>query len=257
MYMGLIRGGLLFVLSLLIMIGLLAANLSLTFSLSLEDNSLQSVILSDFSEVGDRELDLTKEVEENFDSLIEHCENNTNFEFGQEGYEIDIPCEIVDQGPEAVIDEAFNDLVESVIEQQYPDSSFRGFSRLLFSNNASEYWMNYFYIILGILFTFLVIMFFIIENRFNIPISFGFLLIISSLPFAIANILLPFFTNTFLNPLSILFAEAYTVFLGALILGVSSILLGFGLKFFNIGWSLSEKIGKIKRFFTKKSKSEE
>jgi len=250
--MGLIRGGLLFVISSLIMFTLLAANLSLTFSLSLEDNNLQSEILSDFSS-GDQEIDFTKEVEDNFDSLVEHCENNTSFEFSQEGYEIDIPCEIVDQGPEAVVDEAFNDIIEGAIEQQYPDSGFSGFSKLLFSSNASGYWLNYFYIILGILFVLVLIMFFLIEERINFPITFGFLLITSSLPFAAVNFLSPLLENSLLRPLSILFSEAYIVFLGALILGVSLIMIGFGLKFFKFGWSLSEKFGKLKGIFSKKS----
>ena len=38
-------------------------------------------------------------------------------------------------------------------------------------------------------------------------------------------------------------------------MGVILMILGFGLKFFKIGWSLSEKFGKIKNLFTKKSKT--
>ncbi len=251
--MGFIRGGLLFVLSSLIMFALLAANLSLTFSLSLEDNDFQSLILSDFSEAGGQELNFTKEVEENFDELIEHCENNTNFEFSQDGYGIDIPCEVVDQGPDAVVDEAFNDVIESAIEQQYPESGFGSFSRLLFSSKASDYWMNYFYMILIVILVLGLVMFFFTEDKINFPIIFGFLLITSSLPFVAINFFLSLLENSILSPISILFSESYTVFLGALILGVSSILFGFGFKFFKIGWSFSEKIGKLKGMFSKKS----
>lgn len=250
--MGLIRGGLLFVLSSLVMTLLLAANLSLTFSLSLDGKSLQSEILSDFSD--GQQVDFKKEIENNFDSLIEHCENNTNFEFNENGYVVDIPCEVVDEGPDAVVDEVFNDIIESAIEQQYPNSPLAGFSKLLFSDKASKYWMNYFYIILGIIFLLGLGMFVLTEERINFPISFGFLILISSLPFVAVNYALPLLENSILSPISILFSEAYTVFVGALILGVSLVIIGFGLKFFKFGWSFSERFGKIKRMFSRKSK---
>lgn len=97
-------------------------------------------------------------------------------------------------------------------------------------------------------------MFALTEQKINFPISFGFLIAISSLPFVAVNYSLSFFANSILSPISILFSEAYTVFVGALIFGVSLIIIGFGLKFFKFGWSFSERFGKIKGLFGKKSK---
>lgn len=253
--MSLIRGGLLFLVSFLLMSSLMGGNLFLTLALSLEDNDFRSEILSGFADISGEDLNLTREVEDNFYLLEEHCENNTNFVFDQGGFRIDIPCEVVDQGPEAVIDEGVNDIAESAIKEAYPDSSLAGSLPVLFlSSNSSDYWRTYFYISLVVSFILIALMFLLKEKKAGIFISVGFLVLISSLPFIIIDFLLPMLENSILRPVSLLFSGAYTVFLVGSILGTTIIILGFGLKFFKIGWSLSEKFGKIKNLFSRKSK---
>jgi len=254
--MGLIKGGLLFILSSLLLFSLIFGNLFLTLSLSLEKNDFRSEIISNIVKIDGEDINLTKEIEENFHILEEDCENNTNILFNQGGYDINISCEVVEQGPDAVLEEGINDVIENVVEEAYPNSSLGGYiEKLLLSDDASDYWMRYFYFILIISAILIVVKFILTEEKFNFPISLGFLVVISSLPFAVINFLLSFLENSFLKPLISLFSESYTVFLVALISGIILIILGFGFKFFKMGWSLSEKFGKIKNLFSRKSKT--
>ena len=252
--MGLIRGGLIFVVSSLIMFSLLTGNIFLTLSLSLENNDLRSELFFNTIEVDGEEFNLTKEVEDNFYLLEEDCETSENVIFEYEGYAVDISCDVVDQGPQAVLDKSLDDAIEIAIEENYPNSSFaKKLPDLLLSENSSDYWMNYFYVTLIFSLVLIGLLFFLMEDRINLPISVGSLLIISALPFFVLNFLSPLFENSLLKPLTLLFSESYTVFLIFLTMGVILMILGFGLKFFKIGWSLSEKFGKIKNLFTKKS----
>lgn len=250
--MGMIRGGLLFLASFLFVISLFGGNLFLTLSLSLEYNDFRSELISNFVEISGGDLNLTKEVEDNFYSLEEDCETNENliFEYGE--YVIDLPCEVVDKGPEAVTNWGVDNVVEIAIEEAYPDSLLAsGLPELLLSENSSDYWKSYFYTALFISFILIVLMFFLIEKKTNVLILVGFLVLISSLPFIIINFLLPFLENSFLRPISLLFSEAYTVFLIVFMFGISLIVFGFGLKFFKIGWSLSTKFRKIREIFSR------
>lgn len=244
--MGFIRGGLLLIVTSLLLISLLLGGLFLTLSLSLKYNNFQDEIVSSFTEASGYDLNITKEVESNFEELEERCQNNTEISLSQEEYDIKIPCEVVDQGPEAVIEEGIKDIVENSINKAYPENSgIGGFvKKLLFSDDASNSWKRFYYISLLVSIILIVLMFFLVENKFNLPLSIGPLLIVSVLPLLVLNFSLPYLENSLLSPITILFSESYTVFLAYIILGIVLIVLGFGLKVLKFGYGISKKLSK-------------
>ena len=87
-------------------------------------------------------------------------------------------------------------------------------------------------------------MFFIVEEKLSLPISVGIMTVISSLPFFVINFILPAFKISFLRPVSILFSQSYFVFLLMLGTGAVLITLGLGIKFFKMGYKISELFNK-------------
>lgn len=244
--MGFVRGGLVFIVTSILLTSLLLGSVFLTLSLSLKYNNFQDEIVSSLTETSSFNINITEEVEADFEEFEDRCQNDTEIDLSQEGYEIKIPCEVVDQGPEAVIEEGISDIVENSINEAYPENSGIGefVKDFLFSDDASNSWKKFYYISLLISIILIVLMFFLIENKFNLPLSIGPLLIVSALPLIILNFSLPYLENSLLSPITVLFSEAYTVFLIYIIAGVILVVLGIGFKVLKLGYNVSKKLSK-------------
>jgi hypothetical protein len=263
--MGFIRGGLLFITGILLLVSLLAGNFFLTLNLSITPENLNEGLTSNFDDIVETaedkfDLNLTEEVEENFHIIEEYCVNNSDFVFSQQGYTVDIPCEVVEQGPDAVIEEGIKDVIDEVYTQEYScDSFWKCFLNsenplFLFSKESKDYWKSKFYFSLFVSLFLIVIIFFLVEQKTNLFLVTGSLLIISSLPFMKVNALLSFLDFSFLQFLPVLFSKAYSVFLIAFIIGIIVLSLGIVLKFFNIGIFISERLDELASKYKNSSK---
>lgn len=242
--MGFVRGGLLFIVTSLLLTSLLLGSFFLTLSLSLKYNNFQDEIISNIIETSGQDINITKEIEANFGAIEERCQNNTEISLSREGYNISVSCKAVEEGPEAVVEEGISNLIESSINEAYPENSKLGVfvKDFLFSDNASNSWKRFYYISLLISIILIILIFFLIENKFNLPLSVGPLLIVSILPIIVLNFSLPYLENSLLSPMVVLFSEAYTVFIAYIIIGVILIVLGFGLKTLKLGYHISKKL---------------
>tara|TARA_B100001971_G_C18256056_1_gene582206 strand:- start:168 stop:974 length:807 start_codon:yes stop_codon:yes gene_type:complete len=252
--MGFIRGGLLFITGILLLVSFLAGNLFLTLTLSMTPEDLQKEIVSNFDEItelAEDDINLTKELEENFYIIEEYCINNSDYVFSEQGYTVDIPCDVVEQGPDAVMEEGISDIVDKIYYEEYSCDSFwkclfnSENPLFLVSEQTKDYLKNKFYYSLVISLFLILIMFCLVEQKTNLFLATGSLLMISSLPFMKVNVLFSFFNYSFLQFLPILFSKAYFVFLITFIAGIILLLLGIVLKFFNIGIFISEKLDKL------------
>jgi len=252
--MGLIRGGLIFTISSLLLISLFLGNLFLTFSLSLSYNDLKSELAEGLAEVVEEKTQVTKIIEDNFETIETYCENESEFALDHGKGVIIVPCGSVNEGPEAVADDIVSDIVEESLNETFGMSDngdlLSNIGSLFFSENSSDKWRNLFYLSLIASLALAVVIFFLTEVKINFPISLGFLIIISSLPFVVINFLLNFFDSSLLNPVSVLFSESYTVFFIMFAIGILALVFGFGFKFFKMGYHFSSKLSN----FTKKSK---
>jgi len=263
--MGLIRGGLSLIIGILLFISLIVGHVFLIFNLSITPENIQEQVVVNFDEVIDSvelegKVNLTQEIKDKFPLIESHCENNTEFVYSQRGYTIDIPCEIVDQGEKAVFEEGIGDIIDEIYTKEYQCESF--FKCVfdsenpfyLFSEEAKQSWKNVFYYSLIVSLILIAIMFFLSENKSSFFITIGALFIITSLPFLKIDAFFSFFDNSLIDFVSVLFSEALLVFWINFIVGLIIIFIGIGMKFFNLGGFIMEKLEERKKFQEMKNK---
>tara|TARA_Y100000310_G_C20611148_1_gene778084 strand:- start:444 stop:1247 length:804 start_codon:yes stop_codon:yes gene_type:complete len=257
--MGVIRGGLVFILGIILLISLIAGSVFLTLSLSANPENLKEKIISESSKlIESKGTELVGgNVEEKIDEILpvmeSYCENNTNYIFSQEGYTIDIPCEKVKGGKEAIIEEGISDIVDEVYSEEYSCNSvskcvFNGENPFyLLSEEAKREWKGYFYMTLIVSILIILLIFFILSNKIDIFLVSGFLIILSSLPIlGINKITALLVDSSLLQVIPLLFSKAGFVFSVMFIIGIALLIIGILSKFFNVGHSLLEKMNSLK-----------
>ncbi len=247
--MGLIRGGLLVISLVLLFISLLLGNLFLTLSWSLNYDNVKVELASVSNEIIQKEMSVRETIVNNFKIIESYCQNNSDYVFAQEGYIFDLPCSVVLQGQDAVISHVTDTFVEEIYYKEYDCDFWDCFKKteqpfFLVSEKAKDYWYSKFYLALMSSVVLIVLSFFLIEKRTNLPLIVGSLLIISALPFLKINWLLSLFGDIFYGLLSIFFSQAHSVFLYSLILGIFVILIGLVFKLFKVGFKISKLFSK-------------
>ena len=247
--MGIVKGTLMFLLTSLLLTSLTFGNLALTLSLSIGQDNFQENFVKNIAEVIAEETQGDEQLDSGLENAKQHCLNNTEFTLNSSGTEISIPCEKVNEGSNAIIEESIKNLI---FEQESnenakcdnPINCFAKYKDILFSEEAKNYWNKMFYFSLLVTLIIIGAMFFVIEEKISLPISVGIMTMISSLPFFVINFILPAFKISFLKPVSVLFSQSYFVFLLMLSIGILLIVLGFGIKFFKVGYKISEMFDK-------------
>lgn len=109
----------------------------------------------------------------------------------------------------------------------------------LVSEKARNYWNSKFYIVIGISFVLLVLMFFLVESKINFPFVVGILLVVASLPFVkLESFLLYFSENSVFQYLAIFFSKSFYVFFRMIVFGIVIFAIGILFKFFDFGFKI-------------------
>lgn len=244
--MGLIKGGLFYLLSIILILSFFAGNVFLTLSLSLSYDNVNA----HFSKMIKEQTNAEETLKNNINLMQIHCKDNSDYVLESEGYTISIPCSIVEQGPDSVVDEGIKDIITQIYYSENSCSSLfkcvMDSEKTIFSQQTKDFMKRYFY--LSLFFSLLIIlgMFFITEDKIGLSAAVGFMLIFSALPLLAINYLLPSFEKSLLTAVSLLFSYSYTVFLLSLITGIILIIFGFGIKFAEVGYNLSGLFSKSK-----------
>ncbi|MCK4553252.1 hypothetical protein KAT80_03540 [Candidatus Pacearchaeota archaeon] len=239
--MGLIRGGLLVVVSVLLFVVFLAGNVLWTLDKSLDYETIKPELVSIVKEVIEDEININEVVGEEFEKMQVYCLNNSEYVFSHDesGRVFEVGCEVVAQGSDAVIEHAIEDFVEEIYHGKAEESMF-DFAKLKESINS------YFYIALAAALVLFVLVFFLAEAKSNSFIIAGSLLVISSLPFIKIEQFLFWVPFGFAKHFTVFFSKAYTVFLISLITGLIVLGIGIVMKFFGVGFKLFDFFSKIK-----------
>ncbi|MBR9702365.1 hypothetical protein GOV13_05590 [Candidatus Pacearchaeota archaeon] len=258
--MGMIRSGVLFAVVVLLFWSFFAGNIFLTMDMSLDYDNVKPELTAVIKEVAAGQIDLDSEVDSRIDEMNSYCENNTNvseFVFSEQDQTFVVSCETIAQGSEAVLNQSIDGMVEEGYYKEY-DCDFIDCIReldlsqpfVLVSAKAKDYWKGKFYFSLIVSLILIVLVFFLVEQKFNLPIVVGIVMVLSSLPFMKINWLLSFFADQmYLQIFSIFLSKSYTVFLIMFSLGLFILILGVVLRFFKFGFWISglfEKFGKKK-----------
>jgi len=245
--MGAFRGIGLVIACVLFLVGILAMNSMLTVANSLEYENVQGELKEVIRQVLDEQEHIDHFINKDFSEIERHCLNNTEFVFNYEDSEKEfvIPCDIVSEGSEAVIEYQINSFAEEIYYKEYDcefwdclDSSEDGMF-VVVSEKAHDYWKNKFYLALLISLILFVLIFLLVEQKSNSFILSGALLITSSLPFIKLENVLSVFSGSFLQFLTVFVSQSYFVFLKIFIFVLA---VGIVWKFFKIGFWIQEKI---------------
>ena len=238
--MGIIRGGLVTIVTILLFVSLVFAGACLTFSLSLDYNVLKPEMHNTVSDILLKESDLNKSIDASLMNMKVACNVNDSIFLEMDNDFVEIPCDVVDQGSEAVISSMIDSQVEKNYYKEYNCTFWDCFNEqnpfFIFSEHSQDYWNSKFYF--GLIASMILgaALFFFIEKRSNYPFLLGVLFIIISFLFLLAGKLVPIILGwDYASIIGILFTQAYLVFLIFIIIGVILIFLGIVLKFLYLG----------------------
>lgn len=260
--MGAIRGVLLVIVSVLFFILLLVGNILLILSLSLQYDNVQAELASSIKDVVAKGINVEEVMEKSYPLMKLYCQNNSEFVFRDDGsgYTFTIPCDVIAQGFEAIVDYGINSLVENFYYEDY-DCEFwdciekTGSPLFLVSEKAKNYWNSKFYLALMASIVLIVLIFFLVEKKSNLFVIVGSLLIISALPFMKLDWVLSFISDKpFLELLTIFFTKVHTVFLISIISGIVVLSIGILLKLFGVGFTISNIFSRFQKKDVKKDK---
>jgi len=264
--MGLIRGGLLFIVSVLLFFSLLTLNSFLTVSSSLQYENVQEQLVPVVQDITNHssnnpfldslnlsEFDLSQIISENQDSIREYCENYSDYVFAFEDYALTLPCDKLNeanQTSEVIINEAINSFIEQVYYKDYSCGFWdcfdkKSFPFFLISEKAKDYWKGKFYLSLIVSLILIMLVFFLLEKKLNLPILVGVLLALSALPLVkLGAILSKFIDYPVIVLFNIFFSQAQRTFWISFFIGIFLVAGGIALRFVNssaISW-LGSKI---------------
>ena len=127
--MGFIKGGLLVIIYVFLFIILFLGNVFFVLSLSLNYENVQEElgpILKNLTEdkfnITTGDFNLTKEMEEAREFMMEHCQNETSYVFARGGYTFVLPCDLLeemDEDPQSLIDQGMENIVEQIYYDDY------------------------------------------------------------------------------------------------------------------------------------------
>ena len=237
--MGFFKGTFLFIASIILLLSLLAGNIFLALSMSLNYETLQSEFTPVIKDVAEKEFGISSViVDEQFLLMELYCQDNSEYVFSESGYVFEIPCSIVDQGSDAVIEKGISDFADDIYYQDYECDFWDCFYKsevpyFLVSEKAKEYWKSKFYLSLLLSIILIIAIFFLVEQKYNLLTLIGSLLIISSLPLIKIEKLLSLIDYKYISDFLIIFLnKSYNIFLISFILGIIILGIGIGLRFY-------------------------
>jgi len=254
--MGFIRGTIITFFSFVLLLSLFLMNLSLVLSWSMEYDTFQPALKTSASDFLKDSFGVENALEEEANTFMKsYCLINNEYNFEYEDYNLTIPCEVVEEGTDSVINYGMNYLIDTIYYAEYNCEFWECLKEssvpfVLFSEKAMEYWRAKFILLLLVSIVLFVLIFLISKNKPITVVITGILLIFSSLPFKKLEWALRIIPEQFSGIFSVFFTKAHNVFIIMLIIGIILIGIGFAFKFF--GWSMN-----IRNWFSKDSDKEE
>lgn len=248
--MSFLRSGAITIFSIVLLLSIFLMNISLTLSWSLEHDNIKPALKDSIKDLLKDNINIENSVNNLDNSMKNYCRTNAEYVFSQENYTFTIPCEVIQEGTESVIDYAIEHLIDTVYYAEYNNCKFWSCVKetsaplVLVSEKAHDYWKTKFYLFMAISIVLFALIFFVSKNKTVAFFVAGILMVLASLPFRKFDWLFSLAPKEISGIIPIFFTKSYSVFLIMLIIGL--IILGIGLvfRFFGLGM-------KISRWFSK------
>ncbi len=255
--MGVFRGGGLVIVSVIFLLVVFGAGVTLSLANSLDYENVRSEAVS----VVDNLLGQTnfsRGINMDFVKMSSFCVNASSeaeyvFMEPNTGEVLVIPCSVVDSGVEGVISYSRNSFVDKAYYKEYSCGFWDCFSKtesplFLISKQAQNYWNGKFYYLFIFSVVLFVVMFFLAEKRSNAFIIGGALVIVSVLPLLKLDLLFNWIFGSFLFGIfGTFFSGAVSIFWRFFIVGILAVAIGIITKIFGLGFKISEFFNKFRK----------
>ncbi len=258
--MGLIRGTIIFTLTVLLFISLFAVNIFLTLSSSVNYNNVEPYMINITQTSALNSGSSATALQEIYQKKAE-CKNSTSVNFTFEGSSINIPCQIISSGEKPTIDYLVNQTAKNEYYKNYTCSFIecvKNDPSALISQMAKEYWDSELRTMILLSLAIFGLLFLFSKEKHNAFIVAGIASVLSSIPFRQINWLISLISE-FL-PFRILpafFSSAPAVSNLMLIIGIILIFSGVAFGFFKWGIKIGSFIESILKKMKKEEKKEE
>lgn len=251
--MGVIRGGLLIIVVAILFLVLLIGGLLLSLSISLSYENVRPELNSFIKGIINKGLATQADRSAMFNSITTSCENKSEISFMQQGYVLNIPCNITEQGLDSIIDYSVDGLVDKIYYGSYDCGFWNCFIKIrqpffLVSEKAKDYWSSKLYLFFIAFIILVILTFLLCERKTNFLMISGILIFISGLPLMKISLFSSLLGATFQWIFYIFFSKAANIGLIMIVLGVILVLLGIALKIGFHDW--------VKRKFSKQEVKE-
>jgi hypothetical protein len=260
--MGLIRGGLLVIVSVLLLVSLFAGFILLTMSWSLNYDNVKTELGSALKGNLTNKIGINELVTQNYPKMQEYCKNNSSYIVNYEGNIISVPCSVILEGHDAIVDNEINSSIEKIYFTNYNCNFWNCFDTqqipfFLVSLKAQQYWYSKFNQVLILIGLLSICGFLLAEKKSNFFLLVSALIIIAVIPIAKIDWLISLTGKTAEGLLSVFFSKSYSVFIRGIALGVILLVIGVVLKFFGIGFKIQTILSKFRRSDKKEEPNEE
>lgn len=252
--MGIIRGGLIVIVSVLLFLSFIIATSFLVVSISLSYENVQGELTPVISDFLSEQMNLEEVSSEKMALMQLYCVNETEFVFSEAGETFRIPCSLISENSSEIIEEMVSQKVDEIYYNEYDCGFFDCFNEnmiapyFLISEHTRNYFENKFYLFATFCLILSAVIFFLVEKKSNSFFITGGLLTLSSFTFLKLDYIAEIFADkVMVSFFGFLFDASYSVALKGILLGILLMVFGLILKFFKIGFWLSNLLSKIKK----------
>ena len=242
--MGLIRSGAVVFFSGLLFLSLFLGNIFLTVSWSLEYEAIEPQLTKFASEMIE-EISFDQLITESYPLMQLYCESQEVFTFSEQELNIEIPCPIINQGSQQVIEYGIQQSIKNIYYQEYECKFWECIKNtdtmfVLVSDKAREYWNSKFHLSIIVASVLFILLFIFIQSKRSVLTITGALMVVAAIPFRKINWILKLLPEgDFRELFSVFFTSAYNVFMTMIIIGIIIFLVGLAFEFFKIGLKLN------------------
>lgn len=234
----------------LLFVSILSGAFLLTLSSSLNYENVKEKFVPAVRELIVGQVGLAERLESMSSSMKIYCNQGSEYIFQQGNYTIVIPCSVIEQGTNAIVDYGIEKTIEQIYYKEYNCKFTDCFKQgelptFLISEKSKDYFMNKFYFILFFFLLLSVLMFFILQKKSGLLTILGtFFIVASVIIWKIGGIIMMPMNEQVKNLLGIFFSSSYSIFIKMLITGVILVVFGISFRIAGIGM-------KINRFFSR------
>jgi hypothetical protein len=257
--MGFIRGALAILIGVLLFVSILSGAFLLTLSSSLKYENVQEKfgpVLKGLIQQGG----LVQAFESKFSLMKTYCNQSLEYVFQYNGYNLVIPCDVIKQGTNAIVDYGIEKAVEQTYYKEYDCEFTNCFKQgelpiFLISEKSRDYFLNKFYFVLLFFIVLSVLMFLVIQKKSGLLTIVGSFFIVASLAvWKIGELITRLTSAQIKNIIGIFSSSSYSVFIKMLVIGIILVVLGISFRIAGIGMRISDFFSRMKKEEVKKKK---